>query len=263
MKPDYRNWIPKGMIHALTALTGVLFVLLMIFGVFGLGVSRNVKIVLTIVLALGDIVSAKCTEWAVHAYKAFSYDGERKLSRDIIEGTAEYVNIPDGGKALDVGCGSGALAIAVAKLNPNAQVVGVDRWGKEYASFSLPLCSRNAEAEGVKNVRFMKGDATHLDFPDESFDAVTSNYVYHNISGKDKQTLLLETLRVLKKGGTFAIHDLMSPRRYGDMNAFVRKLQAMGYERVELIDTAKGMFMTEGEAKRLMLTGSTLLTGRK
>ena len=37
-----------------------------------------------------------------------------------------------------------------------------------------------------------------LDFPDESFDAVTSNYVYHNIAGKDKQQLLLETLRVLK-----------------------------------------------------------------
>ena len=68
-----------------------------------------------------------------------------------------------------------------------------------------------------------------LDFPDESFDAVTSNYVYHNITGKDKQALLLETLRVLKKGGTFAIHDLMSPRRYGDMQEFVQKLRDMVY----------------------------------
>ena len=33
---------------------------------------------------------------------------------------------------------------------------------------------------------------------------------------RNKQELLLETLRVLKKGGTFAIHDLMSERRYGD-----------------------------------------------
>ena len=59
-------------------------------------------------------------------------------------------------------------------------------------------------------MRFQKGDAVKLDFPDETFDLVTSNYVYHNIMGKDKQALLLETLRVLKKGGTFAIHDLMS-----------------------------------------------------
>ena len=72
---------------------------------------------------------------------------------------------------------------------------------------------KNAEAEGVTNVRFQKGDACRLEFADESFDAVTSNYVYHNISGVDKQKLLRETLRVLKKGGTFAIHDLMEKAR--------------------------------------------------
>ena len=120
-----------------------------------------------------------------------------------------------------------------------------------------------AAAEGVKNALFRRGNAVKLDFPDESFDAVTSNYVYHNITGKDKQQLLLETLRVLKKGGTFAIHDLMSPGRYGDMQAFVQKLRDMGYERVELIDTTGGSFMTPKEAKRLMLRGSTLLVGRK
>ncbi len=65
-------------------------------------------------------------------------------------------------------------------------------------------------------------------FPRRSFDAVTSNYVYHNITGKDKQALLLETLRVLKKGGTFAIHDLMSPRRYGDMQGVCPKAQGYG-----------------------------------
>ena len=117
--------------------------------------------------------------------------------------------------------------------------------------------------EGVKNASFRRGNAVKLDFPDESFDAVTSNYVYHNITGKDKQALLLETLRVLKKGGTFAIHDLMSPRRYGDMQEFVQKLRDMGYERVELIDTTDGSFMTPKEAGRLMLRGSTLLVGRK
>ena len=109
----------------------------------------------------------------------------------------------------------------------------------------------------MKNASFRRGNAVKLDFPDESFDAVTSNYVYHNITGKDKQALLL------KKGGTFAIHDLMSPRRYGDMQEFVQKLRDMGYERVELIDTTDGSFMTPKEAGRLMLCGSTLLVGRK
>lgn len=78
-------------------------------------------------------------------------------------------------------------------------MIGVDRWGKEYSDFSNMLCCKNAEAEGVKNIEFMKGDACKLDFKDESFDAVTSNYVYHNVTGVDKQKLLLETLRVLKR----------------------------------------------------------------
>lgn len=190
MKPDYKNWIPKGMLVSLIAGTVLSFALLLVFGVFGIGVSGKLRIALGVVF-------------------------------------------------------------------------GIDRWGKEYASFSLPLCEKNAAAEGVKNALFRRGNAVKLDFPDESFDAVTSNYVYHNITGEDKQALLLETLRVLKKGGTFAIHDLMSERRYGDMQAFVQKLREMGYERVELIDTTTGKFMTPKEAKRLMLHGSTLLVGRK
>jgi arsenite methyltransferase len=50
---------------------------------------------------------------------------------------------------------------------------------------------------------------------------------------------------------------------YGDMVLFVRKLKEMGYEDVRLISTTDGMFMTKKEARRLMLTGSALLVGRK
>ena len=45
----------------------------------------------------------------------------------MIEGIVQYVALPDGGKGLDVGCGSGALTIACAKRNPHAQMVGIDR----------------------------------------------------------------------------------------------------------------------------------------
>ena len=70
-------------------------------------------------------------------------------------------------------------------------------------------------------------------------------------------------LRVLKKGGTFATHDLMSPARYVDMQKFVQELKAAGYEDVQLIDTTKGVFMSPAEAKVLLLSGSTLLVGKK
>jgi ubiquinone/menaquinone biosynthesis C-methylase UbiE len=195
-------------------------------------------------------------------YRAFDYNGKRHMSRQIIEGVAAYIKLPQGGKCLDVGCGSGALAIAVAKRNPKASIVGIDRWGKEYASFSKALCERNAQAEKVQNTTFEQGDATHLGFPDETFDAVTSNYVYHNIPG-DRQQYLLETLRTLKKGGTFAIHDIFSASKYGDMQAFVKKLKAMGYQKAELIDTASGKFMKKSEAGWMGLSGSALLMGKK
>jgi len=102
----------------------------------------------------------------------------------------------------------------------------------------------------------------HLRFPDEAFDAVCSNYVYHNIPG-NKQAYVLETLRTLKKGGTFAIHDIMSRSKYGDIRAFVKKLRDMGYEEVELIDTTDGKFMKKWEATWMALSGSALLVGKK
>ena len=55
----------------------------------------------------------------------------------------------------------------------------------------------------------------------------------------------------------------MSKNRYEDMQAFVDKLKAQGYEDVKLIRTDDGEFMTKIEAKRLGLTGSTLLVGKK
>ena len=263
MKPNYKNWVPKNLIFGMAAATAVSIAALVVFGICGLWVTKIWRIILAVVFAIATIGCGKTLQWSTTAYRAFSYDGQRQLSRKIIEGTAKYVTFPEGSVGLDVGCGSGALTIACAKSNPQGHMVGVDRWGKDYAEFSLPLCKSNAEAENVRNVKFQKADATKLPFADETFDAVTSNYVYHNISGVDKQELLLETLRTLKKGGTFAIHDLMGKNRYGDMEAFCQKLKKMGYAEVRVIDTTDGMFMTKKEASRLMLQGSTLLVGRK
>ncbi len=219
---------------------------------------------LKIILLILTLVLAGMTFWTVLMYRAFSYNGKRQMSRQIIDGVAEYVKLPPGGRCLDVGCGSGALAIAVAKRNPQGTVTGIDRWGAEYASFSKRLCEDNAKAEGVaEKTDFARGDAMKLDFPDGTFDAVTSNYVYHNIPSHDRQSILMETLRVLKKGGTFAIHDLFSQQKYGDMQAFVKKLKDLDYEHVELISTDSGCFMSPWESKWMALSGSAILFGKK
>ncbi len=260
MKPDYKNWMPKGMVYGFAGAAAAFTVIAMVARSLTDGTAEAV---LTFIFVVPALLLCGLTVWSVLMYRAFSYNGKRQMSRQIIEGIADFVKIPNGGRGLDVGCGSGALAIACAKRNPYAAVVGIDRWGMEYASYNKLLCENNARAEGVGNVSFAKGDATALDFPDESFDAVMSNYVYHNILSNDRQSILLETLRVLKKGGTFAIHDIFSKSKYGDMQVFLKKLREMGYENAELIDTTNGMFITKREAGWMALSGSALLVGKK
>lgn len=261
MKPDYKNWMPKGMVASFFGgAAGSWIAALFVRVLMPKGTGRQVLTVLT--TASGALFTGMSV-WSYLMYRAFDYNGKRQMSRQIINGIADYVKIPEGGKCLDVGCGSGALTIAIAKRNPGAEVTGIDRWGKEYASFNKSLCESNARAEGVSNVSFWQGDATHLDFQDETFDAVASNYVYHNIPLSDRQAILLETLRTLKKGGTFAIHDIFSAGKYGDMQSFMKKLKDMGYEKVELIDTTGGKWIRKGEAGWMGLSGSALLTGIK
>ena len=264
IKADYKNWMPKRLLVAKIVECIVSLILFGIFGASDLVFQGRPRLICGIILGLVCLILLFLTVWLSILYKSFDYKGKRKLAKVMIEGTAGYVKIQDGGVGLDVGCGSGALTIACAKKNPGAIMVGCDIWSGPYKSeFSKKLCQDNARAEGVANVRFEEGNAVNLPFEDESFDAVTSNYVYHNIVGKNKQKLLLETFRVLKKGGVFVIHDLMSKSRYGDMNKFMEKLKKDGYEDVQVIDTTKGLFMTHKEAIFLGLSGSTLLIGRK
>jgi len=256
-RPNYENWLPDYFVNG----SGVAAAAL------GSGTAAAIALraprPLKIGLALATAGCAAFSAWAAFARNRFSFDVQGSTAKRIIQGVARYVSMPAGGTCLDVGCGSGALSIAVAKINPQASVIGVDRWGVEYAAFSQGLCVRNAAAEGVSNARFQQGDACKLSFEDETFDAVCSNYVYHNIMGADRQVLLRETLRCLKKGGTFAIHDLMDPIRYGDLEAFCESLRAEGYADVQLIPTSQGLLMNRVEAAALSLSSSRLLVGTK
>ncbi|MDD7200644.1 MAG: class I SAM-dependent methyltransferase [Sphaerochaetaceae bacterium] len=255
MQPDYKNWIPKGMVEGAFFCCALCLVLSCVFW--------RLQLLAGIVLLLSSLC-AGWTGWKLFGmYRAFDFHGKRSVSRNIIEAVASQVDLPDGGVGLDVGCGSGALTIACAKRNPQARMVGVDIWAKAYSSFSQQLCERNAKAEGVENVSFQLGNALNLDFPTEHFDVVTSNYVYHNIPGRNRQTILLETLRVLRKGGLFVIHDVFTTQKYGDMNAFIALLNQMGYKEARLVPTDDGLFLPKKEAARLGVQGSALLVGRK
>ncbi len=267
MKTNYENWMPKSIVNYLkygSLVSGAIFVTLTIYiitrKVLGTHYIPWISIVASLFLILSAVLFIFYKKFE-YMRKQFDYENSDAISWKIINYTANNMKL-DSGKILDVGCGSGALAIAVAKNNPNCEVVGMDRWGIDYKEFSKKLCENNAKAEGVTNTSFVNGNAVKLDFKDESFDGVVSNYVYHNIAG-NRQNYLLETFRVLKKGGRFAIHDLFTKGKYGDMDKFIDKLKHMGFEKVELIDTTSGNPMTLTEAKATMLTGSKLLVGVK
>ncbi len=253
---DYGNWMPVSMlrlVRGLLALTVVLAVLS--FTVFRLTV-------LGVIFVIAAAIFLVLLGWITWIRRQYAFGGGGMMER-VHHTILSHLDYDGKGTLLDVGCGSGALTIRAALTWRSAKVTGIDYWGAAYG-YGQAMCEKNAASEGVgSQCTFQHGDANRLDFPDESFDAVVSNYVYHNITGADKHELLLETLRVLKKGGVFALNDEMKPRMYGDMEAFAQRLRDMGYQEVRLIDTAKEAFGSRRWAALMMLGDSRLLVGRK
>ena len=91
-------------------------------------------------------------------------------------------------KILEIGCGPGALAEALHRWYPNADIIGIDRDTK-FIEFA---------GRTVKGVTFMEGDATNLPFDDETFDITISNTVQEHI---EPSAFWGEQRRVLKPGG--------------------------------------------------------------
>ena len=135
---------------------------------------------------------------------------------------------------MDIGTGSGGVAIKLAKKYPNARIIGIDYWGKGW-DYSKELCERNASAEGVRDrIHFQKASAADLPFEDEEFEGVVSNFVFHEVRGvKNKRELIFEALRTLKKGGVFSFQDpFLTKYFYGRIEEFVEKLKEFGIKEV-------------------------------
>jgi ubiquinone/menaquinone biosynthesis C-methylase UbiE len=169
------------------------------------------------------------------------------------------------GKALDIGCGNGPLVVALAKKFPKAQVVGVDYWGGQW-EYSKDMCERNAQIEGVSDrASFQKASAAQLPFPDEYYDAVVSNLVFHEVANvQDKRELIREALRVLKKGGAFSFQDLFLIKSvYGNTDELVTTLRSWGLAEVEFVTTRDAEFIPRLFKLPFMVGTIGLIKGRK
>lgn len=249
---DYGSWMSNPVFYVYGGMALAALLSFVVFKVKPLGVVFAVLFAV-LALLLGWMA------WIRRQY-AFGKGGVMERVHQTILSSLDF----DGqGSLLEVGCGSGAMTIRAALTWPEAKVTGLDYWGAMY-NYSKALCEKNAASEGVgSRCSFVHGDANKLAFPDENFDAVISNYVYHNIMGADKQALLLESLRLLKKGGVFVLHDNMKPQMYGDMHAFAEKLKHMGFDEVEYVETAASIFGSKRRAAMMMLGDSAMIVGRK
>ena len=239
MKIDYGNWVPKKLVIIALCLTIVF----------------TVVAILLFPLTF-DIFCVVCTVFFTSLYRAFN-DNDGKLQDDIRNIVLEKLQWDGEGKALDIGTGSGYLAIKLAQFNNNSEAVGIDTWGKSW-NYAGEVCEQNAIKEGVQaRTSFQKANASSLPFEDESFDAIVSNLVFHNIIKiRDKSKLFKEALRVLKKGGAFSIQDkVKSKKLYGNFERLEKKIKETGVTELHYIDTDASIDMPRSARMELKTMG--------
>ena len=112
-----------------------------------------------------------------------------------------------GKRCLDVGTGTGEIAFHVARTaGEGSTVVGVDITPR-----MLELAARKEADLGLPvKIDWQAGDALDLDFPDGSFDLVTSGYMLRNVC--DIQKAVSEMHRVLAPGGRVVVAELSKPK---------------------------------------------------
>lgn len=247
-KPEYGNWVPKRMIYVSLFLGLVFSGLALVFWVFAVPAG------------LFFLVAA----YFFYARHQFSLQGGKVQDR-IWTLVLSNLDWNGEGKALDIGCGNGALTIKLAKKHPKAQVTGIDYWGKRW-EYSKGVCERNAGIEGVsERVKFQKASAVALPFDDGYFDAAISNFVFHEVSdAKDKREVIREALRVVKKGGKFSFQDeFLIKQIYGETDDLVETIKSWGIAKVEFVQTRDAEFIPPALKLPFMLGSIGIIRGEK
>lgn len=126
----------------------------------------------------------------------------RALRRRVIDLT----ELDGGGSVLDVGCGTGTLALELAeRLGAAGRVAGIDP-----ASSSVARARAKASRKDAA-IDFQVAPIEALPFADASFEAVTSTLMMHHLPGDVKEAGLAEILRVLTPGGRLVVADFTGP----------------------------------------------------
>ena len=98
MKPDYKNWVPRGLLFLLGGMAIICLAVCAVFGIAGVATEGGLRIALGVLFGAAFLLVAVLTGIFANMYCAFSYNGKRKISKRVIEGIAKYVTLPDGGR---------------------------------------------------------------------------------------------------------------------------------------------------------------------
>ena len=136
---------------------------------------------------------------------------------------AALLNLKGNEHILDVACGTGNAAIAIAPLLPKGRIVAVD-----FSTGMIEQARARIEALGIRNVEFLVRDMQHLDFPDGTFDSAVCAFGIFFV--EDMVAQLGHIIQTVKPGGTAMITNFEENYFYPLKELFFARLESYGVQ---------------------------------
>jgi len=132
--------------------------------------------------------------------------------------------VKDSERVLDVGCGTGTLALAVKQANPGALVSGIDADG------AMLSRAEGKARDSLLEVAFERALSNDLPYPAETFNVVLSSLFFHHLTREAKRKTFEEMLRCLVGGGRIHVADWGGARSWVDRVCFLPVRILDGFE---------------------------------
>ena len=166
---------------------------------------------------LHNAIGYDFTMWLLHFGREYSF------REDVVALAA----LAPGESVLDVGCGTGTLAIAVKQKTGPGAVYAID------ASIEMLARARAKAKRRHVDVTFENAVAEALPFPDARFDVVLSTIMLHHLPRKVRLQAVREIARVLRPGGRVVIVDFQDS---GTRNGFIKHFRRHRHGHVKIDD---------------------------